>query len=73
MAVAKNPDEQDKITNADESKKLPDDAPGPLEDIKTDALDPEQEGTVAEGNVAAKTEADARKLDGSNANNLRTK
>ena len=73
MAESENPIEKDKVTNADESKKLPDDTPEPLEGTKTDNLDPEPEGTIEEGNVAAKEEEDARKLDGSNANNLRTK
>ncbi len=73
MPVAKNPDDKDQITNSDESKKLPDDNPEPLEGIKTDELDQEPEGNIAEGNVAAKTEEQTRKLDGSNANNLRTK
>ena len=73
MSVAKNPDENDQMTNSDESKKLPDDNPEPLEGIKTDDLDLKPEGNIAEGNVAAKKEEDTRKLDGSNANNLRTK
>ena len=73
MPVAKNPDDKDQITNSDESKRLPDDNPEPLEGIKTDELDLKPEGNVAEGNVAAKKEEDTRKLDGSNANNLRTK
>jgi hypothetical protein len=73
MPIAQNPDEKDQITNADESKKLPDDSPEPLEGTKTDDLDLEPEGNIEEGNVAAKKEEDARKLDGSNANNLRTK
>ncbi|MFC5271802.1 hypothetical protein [Adhaeribacter terreus] len=73
MAELNNPDDKDQITNADESKRLPDDNPEPLEDIKTDELDLKPEGTVAEGNVAAKNEEDTRKLDGSNANNMRTK
>jgi hypothetical protein len=73
MAELPNPDDKDQITNADESKRLPDDNPEPLEDIKTDELDLKPEGTVAEGNVAAEKEEDTRKLDGSNANNLRTK
>lgn len=73
MPVAKNPEGSDPITNADESKKLPDDNPEPLESTKTDELDLKPEGTVAEGNVAAKDEEETRNLDGSNANNLRTK
>ena len=73
MAETKNPDDKDQITNSDESKKLPDDNPEPLEGIKTDDLDLKPEGNIAEGNVAAKKEEDTRKLDCSNANNLRTK
>ena len=74
MAALNSPGDQDKITNSDESKKLPDDTPEPLADgMKTDDLDTEPEGTISEGNVAAKNEEDTRKLDGSNANNLRTK
>lgn len=73
MPVAKNPDDKDQITNSDESKRLPDDNPEPLEGIKTDDLDLKPEGNIAEGNVAAKNEEDTRKLDGSNANNMRTK
>ena len=73
MAELNNPDDKDQITNSDESKKLPDDNPEPLEGIKTDDLDLKPEGNIAEGNVAAKKEEDTRKLDGSNANNLRTK
>jgi len=73
MPVAKNPDDKDQITNSDESKKLPDDAPEPLAGTKTDELDTEPEGNIEEGNVAARNEEDTRKLDGSNANNMRTK
>ena len=73
MAELNNPDDKDQITNSDESNKLPDDNPEPLEGIKTDDLDLKPEGNIAEGNVAAKNEEDTRKLDGSNANNLRTK
>ena len=73
MPVAKNPDDKDFITNSDESKRVPDDNPEPLEGIKTDDLDLKPEGNIAEGNVAAKKEEDTRQLDGSNANNLRTK
>ena len=39
MPVTPNPDDKDQITNADESKKLPDDTPEPLEGTKTDDLD----------------------------------
>lgn len=70
------PGEDDIITNADESKRLPDENPEPLEGTKTestDILDQEYEGKEEAGNVAAKDEADTHKLDGSNANNMRTK
>ena len=73
MPLTNQPDDKDQITNSDESKKLPDDNPEPLEGIKTDDLDLTPDGNIAEGNVAAKNEEDTRKLDGSNANNLRTK
>ncbi|TPE45249.1 hypothetical protein [Pontibacter mangrovi] len=72
----KNPKEDDIITNADESKKLPDENPEPLTGVKkegVDILDKEQEGVEEGGNVAAKNEEVTRELDGSNANNLRTK
>ncbi|ALJ01470.1 hypothetical protein DC20_14465 [Rufibacter tibetensis] len=86
------PIENDDITNADESKRLPDENPKPvkgaykdypegkpdlggsrLEAIEADHLDHEHEGRFAEGNIAAKDEEDTTELDGSNANNLRTK
>ncbi|WP_162428504.1 hypothetical protein [Pontibacter pudoricolor] len=78
------PGEDDIITNADEGKRLPDENPEPLEGVKKDEveikspksediLDPEPEGKEVGGNVAAKDEKDTRELDGSNANNLRTK
>ncbi len=64
------------ITNADESKRLPDENPEPLTGHKkeeVDILESEYEGKEEAGNVAAKEEEDTRKLDGSNANTLRTK
>jgi hypothetical protein len=70
------PKEDDIITNADESKRLPDENPEPLTGTKkseVDILDNEYEGKEEGGNIAAKKEEDTRKLDGSNANNLRTK
>ena len=75
------PKEDDIITNADESKRLPDENPEPLEGVKkdeietspVDIMDNEHEGKEEGGNIAAKSEEDTRKLDGSNANNLRTK
>lgn len=63
----------DIVTNSDENKRLPDDNPEPLEGVKMDHLDTEEEGKEEKGNVAAKNEADTQELDGSNANNLRTK
>ncbi|MFD2512784.1 hypothetical protein ACFSRY_02790 [Pontibacter locisalis] len=70
------PKDDDFITNADESKRLPDENPEPLTGVKkkeVDIMDSEYEGKEEAGNVAAKKEEDTRKLDGSNANNLRTK
>ncbi|MBX0333986.1 hypothetical protein K3G39_12135 [Pontibacter sp. HSC-14F20] len=70
------PREDDIITNSDESERLPDENPEPLEGVKKeerDIIDAEPEGVEEGGNVAAKKEEDTRKLDGSNANNLRTK
>ncbi|WP_242923780.1 hypothetical protein [Pontibacter liquoris] len=70
------PKEDDFITNADESKRLPDENPEPLTGVKkqeVDINDTEYEGKEKAGNVGAKNEEDTRKLDGSNANNLRTK
>lgn len=73
------PKDDEIITNADESKRLPDENPEPLEGMKkdeaseVDIMDNEYEGKEKAGNVAAKNEEDTRKLDGSNANNLRTK
>jgi hypothetical protein len=72
----KTPKEDDIITNSDESRRLPDEAPEPLTGTKMeshDILDNEPEGKEEGGNVAAKDEKDTRDLDGSNANNLRTK
>jgi len=70
------PKEEDIITNEDESKRLPDENPEILTGTKMedhDILDNEPEGKEEGGNVAAKDEKDTRELDGSNANNLRTK
>lgn len=72
----KTPREDDYITNSEESERLPEENPEPLEGLKKeehDILDPEPEGAEEGGNVAAKDEEDTRELDGSNANNLRTK
>lgn len=74
MTVKKqDPLSDDIVTNSDENKRLPDDNPEPLESVKMDKLDTEEEGKEEKGNVAAKNEAATQELDGSNANNLRTK
>ncbi|WP_377131182.1 hypothetical protein [Rufibacter roseus] len=87
------PIENDNITNADESKRLPDENPTPneghqstgeeiakpdrggskIQAQETDYFDPAPEGSKEVGNIGAENEEDAWKLDGSNANNLRTK
>jgi hypothetical protein len=70
------PREDDYITNSEESERLPEENPEPLEGLKKeehDILDSEPEGVEEGGNVAAKDETDTREVDGSNANNLRTK
>ncbi len=67
------PKEDDNITNADESKKLPDANPDPLQGNQTDEFDPTYEGQEDAGNAGAVIEWDAEQLDGSTANNLRTK
>lgn len=69
-----DPVEPDKITNADESKELP----GPdnvtvQPPQETDELDKSYEGSRRAGNVAAEDETETKFLDGSNANNMRTK
>jgi hypothetical protein len=69
-----DPVEPGKITNADESKELP----GPdsvtiQPPQETDELDKNYEGNRDAGNVAAEEEGDTDSLDGSNANNMRTK
>lgn len=75
------PKEDDFITNADEGKRLPDENPEPLTGVKkdeteikrVDILEKGFEGKEEGGNAAARNEEDTRDLDGSNANNLRTK
>lgn len=68
-----DPIDEDIVTNSDKNKRLPDDNPEPLEGMKADEFDTEEEGKEVGGNVAARNEADTQRLDGSNANNLRTK
>lgn len=67
------PKENEQITNADESKKLSDANPDPLSGNQTDMFDPEYEGQEDVGNVGDENEWNAEQLDGSTANNLRTK
>ncbi|QHL89204.1 hypothetical protein GU926_17915 [Nibribacter ruber] len=57
----------------DQNIAKPDLGGNPLQAKETDILDTEPEGEKAEGNVAASNEEDTHHLDGSNANNLRTK
>ena len=68
-----NPIEPDKITNADESKELPGTNSTIQSPQETDELDTRYEGVQEAGNIAAEDEKETDKLDGSNANNLRTK
>jgi hypothetical protein len=68
-----NPIEPDKITNADESKTLPGVNSRLQPPQETDELDTQYEDTREAGHVAAADETETDALDGSNANNLRTK
>ncbi|RDC64465.1 hypothetical protein [Adhaeribacter pallidiroseus] len=69
------PLDNDAITNADESNVIANNNPDPLPSQQTDAdiFDQEYEGKEEAGNVGAENEWDAEQLDGSTANNLRTK
>ncbi|MDQ3292295.1 MAG: hypothetical protein M3Q05_13490 [Bacteroidota bacterium] len=67
------PKENEQITNADESRILPDSNPDPLTGNQMDSFDQEYEGKEEAGNVGAENEWDAEQLDGSNANSIRTK
>lgn len=51
----------------------PDRGGSPLQAKESDYFDGQPEGIKAEGNIAAEDEEDTWNLDGSNANNLRTK
>jgi hypothetical protein len=69
-----DPVQPEKITNADDTKELP----GPdnvtvQPPQENDEMDKDYEGTRDAGNVAAADETDTDSLDGSNANNMRTK
>lgn len=69
-----DPVHPEKVTNADESKNLPGPdnitVPPPQE---ADEFDKSYENSRDAGNVAAADESETDSLDGSNANNLRTK
>lgn len=69
------PQENEQITNADESKVISNNPPDPLPSTQTDTdiFDREYEGKEDVGNIGAENEWDTEQLDGSNANNLRTK
>jgi hypothetical protein len=68
-----DPIDNDIVTNADETKRLPNDNPEPLEGNKLEETETEEEGKEEAGNVAAQNEADTGNMDGSTVNNLRTK
>lgn len=69
------PLENEPITNADKSKEILNESPDPLPNppTNTDIFDREYEGKEDVGNVGAENEWDTEQLDGSTANNLRTK
>ncbi|MFB9864608.1 hypothetical protein EFA69_05265 [Rufibacter immobilis] len=73
----KLPDENPQPTTGGNSEydqtAKPDMGGSKLQAIESDYLDQEPEGKFSEGNVAAEDEEDTTELDGSNANNLRTK
>ncbi|QNF33699.1 hypothetical protein HUW51_13580 [Adhaeribacter swui] len=69
------PADNELITNTDESNVISNDHLDPLQSnqTNTDVFDREYEGKEQAGNVGAENEWDAEQLDGSTANNLRTK
>ena len=69
------PADNELITNADNSQVISNSNPDPLQSTQTDTdvFDQEYEGKEEAGNVGAENEWDAEQLDGSTANNLRTK
>jgi hypothetical protein len=68
-----NPIAPDRITNSEESELLPGSESPVSQLAENDEMDKDYEGTRDAGNVAAADEKETDKLDGSNANNLRTK
>ncbi|KAA3436866.1 hypothetical protein [Rufibacter hautae] len=68
-----NPDPVKGSKTEDDQTAKPDLGGSRLQAIEADFLDHEPEGRFSEGNVAAEDEEDTTELDGSNANNLRTK
>jgi len=68
-----NPIAPDRITNAEESEVLPGSQSPVSQLAENDEIDKTYEGSREAGNVAAADETETDTLDGSNANNLRTK
>ncbi|PIQ20487.1 MAG: hypothetical protein COW65_14755 [Cytophagales bacterium CG18_big_fil_WC_8_21_14_2_50_42_9] len=68
-----NPIAPDRITNSDENEMLPGAQSAISELAENDEIDKTYEGSREAGNVAAADEKETDTLDGSNANNLRTK
>ena len=63
----------DRITNSEESEVLPGTNSAVSQLAENDETDRSYEGSRIAGNVAAADETETDALDGSNANNLRTK
>jgi len=68
-----NPIAPDRITNSEEGEVLPGAETSESQLAENDEIDKNYEGNRDAGNVAATDEKGTNKLDGSNANNLRTK
>lgn len=68
-----NPISPDRITNSEESEMLPGTEAPVSQLAENDDMDKDYEGSREAGNVAAADEKQTDNLDGSNANNLRTK
>jgi len=68
-----NPIAPDRITNSEESEVLPGTQSAVSQLAENDETDKSYEGSRIAGNVAAADEKQTDDLDGSNANNLRTK
>ena len=68
-----NPIAPDIITNSEESEVVPGTQSAVSQLAENDETDKSYEGSRTAGNVAAADEKETNTLDGSNANNLRTK